>query len=70
MLVAVIRGDPPEEFHETLRHALSRIHAERHDALESFDGDSSGFADVEAAAERMPGRAAAGAAAAGQASAG
>ncbi|HWF96403.1 MAG TPA: OmpA family protein [Xanthobacteraceae bacterium] len=47
-LVAVIRGDPPEELHDTLRNVLSRIHAERHHALESFDGDSSGFADVEA----------------------
>ena len=48
MLVAVIRGDPPEQLHETLRDALSRIHSERHQALESFDGDSSGFGDVEA----------------------
>ena len=48
MLVAVIRGDPPEEFHDTLRQALTRMHAERHAALESFDGDSSGFADIEA----------------------
>ncbi len=48
MLVAVIRGDPPEKFNETLRNALSRIHAERHQALKSFDGDSAGFADVEA----------------------
>jgi outer membrane protein OmpA-like peptidoglycan-associated protein len=47
-LVALIRGNPPEELHETLRGALSRIHTERHQALESFDGDSSGFADVEA----------------------
>jgi outer membrane protein OmpA-like peptidoglycan-associated protein len=47
-LVAVIRGDPPEGLHDTLRNALSRIHAERHHALESFDGDSSGFADVAA----------------------
>jgi len=47
-LVAVIRGNPPEELHETLRSALSQIHAERHQALESFDGDSSAFADVEA----------------------
>jgi outer membrane protein OmpA-like peptidoglycan-associated protein len=47
-LVAVIRGDPPEEFNETLRNALSRIHSERHHALESFDGDSTGFADIEA----------------------
>jgi outer membrane protein OmpA-like peptidoglycan-associated protein len=47
-LVAVIRGKPPEELHETLTSALSRIHTERHQALEHFDGDSSGFADVEA----------------------
>lgn len=47
-LVAVIRGKPPEGLHETLRSVLSRIHAERPQALESFDGDSSGFADVEA----------------------
>ncbi len=47
-LVAVIRGNPPEGLHETLINILSRIHAERHQALESFDGDSSGLADVEA----------------------
>jgi outer membrane protein OmpA-like peptidoglycan-associated protein len=47
-LVAVIRGNPPEEFHETLVNVLSRIHAERHHALEAFEGDSSGLADVEA----------------------
>jgi len=47
-LVAVIRGNPPEGLHETLRDVLSRIHDERRHALESFDGDSSGFADVEA----------------------
>ena len=47
-LVAVIRGDPPEGLHETMRNTLSRIHAERHHALESFDGDSAGLGDVEA----------------------
>jgi outer membrane protein OmpA-like peptidoglycan-associated protein len=47
-LVAVIRGNPPEGLHETLRGVLSRIHEERPHALENFDGDSSGFADVEA----------------------
>ena len=47
-LVSVIRGDPPEGLHDTLRNALSRIHAERHHALESFNGDSAGFGDVEA----------------------
>jgi outer membrane protein OmpA-like peptidoglycan-associated protein len=45
----VIRGDPPESLHETLANALSHIHAERHHALENFDGDSSGFGDIEAA---------------------
>ena len=47
-LVAVIRGKPPEEFHETMTAALSRIHAERHHALEDYDGDSTGLSDVEA----------------------
>jgi outer membrane protein OmpA-like peptidoglycan-associated protein len=47
-LVAVIRGNPPEGLHETLRGVLSQIHEERPHALENFDGDSSGFADVEA----------------------
>lgn len=47
-LAAVIRGNPPEGLHETLRDVLSRIHNERRHALESFDGDSSHFADVEA----------------------
>jgi outer membrane protein OmpA-like peptidoglycan-associated protein len=48
MLVAVIRGNPPEGLRETLRNVLSRIHEERRQALESFDGDTSGLADVEA----------------------
>ncbi len=47
-LVAVIRGNPPEGLHELLRGVLTRIHDERRHALESFDGDSSGLADVEA----------------------
>ena len=47
-LVAVIRGNPPEGLHEQLRGVLARIHDERPHALESFDGDSSSFADVEA----------------------
>ncbi len=47
-LVAVIRGNPPEELHDTLRGVLARIHEERRQALENFDGDSSGFADIEA----------------------
>jgi outer membrane protein OmpA-like peptidoglycan-associated protein len=48
MLVAVIRGNPPEELHDVLRNLLAKIHAECPHALEFFDGDSSGFADVEA----------------------
>jgi OOP family OmpA-OmpF porin len=47
-LVAVIRGNPPEELHATLSRVLSLIHSERCQALESFDGDSTGFADIEA----------------------
>jgi outer membrane protein OmpA-like peptidoglycan-associated protein len=48
MLVAVIRGNPPEELRESLRNVLTRIHDERRQALESFDGDSSGLSDVAA----------------------
>ena len=48
-LVAVIRGNPPERLHETFRSMLARVHTERREALENFDGDSSTFADVEAA---------------------
>jgi outer membrane protein OmpA-like peptidoglycan-associated protein len=47
-LVVVIRGDPPEGLHDTMRDTLSRVHAERHHALESFNGDSEGLGDVEA----------------------
>ncbi len=46
MLVAVIRGNPPEELHDMLRGVLARIHSERPTALQTFDGDSSGFKDV------------------------
>jgi outer membrane protein OmpA-like peptidoglycan-associated protein len=47
-LAAVIRGNPPEELHETLRNVLARVHDERPHALESFDGDSSHLTDIEA----------------------
>ena len=47
-LVAVIRGNPPESLHDTLRDVLSRIHAERGSALQTFSGDSTGFTDIEA----------------------
>jgi len=48
MIVAVIRGNPPEELRVRLRDVVERIHQDRRQALESFDGDSSGLADVEA----------------------
>ncbi len=48
LLVAVIRGTPPEALHEVLRNTLSRIHAERGQALEEFDGDSAPFSDLSA----------------------
>jgi OOP family OmpA-OmpF porin len=48
MLVAVIRGNPPEELRGKLRDALGHIHEERRHLLETFDGDSSGLADIEA----------------------
>lgn len=48
-LVAVIRGNPPETLRGIMGNVLARIHAERPKALERFDGDSSGFQDVEAA---------------------
>jgi flagellar motor protein MotB len=47
-LVAVIRGNPPEGLHDTLREALTTIHTERHAALEAFDGDSAPFSDIHA----------------------
>ncbi len=47
-VVAVIRGNPPEEQRGKLRTVIARIHQDRRQALEKFDGDSSGLADVEA----------------------
>ena len=46
-LVAVIRGNPPEELHEIVRDVLLRIHDEYSQALEQFDGDSSQLIGVE-----------------------
>ncbi|MER8421195.1 OmpA family protein [Mesorhizobium sp. M1329] len=46
-LVAVIRGNPPEELHEIIRDVLLRIHDEYSQALEQFDGDSSQLVGVE-----------------------
>lgn len=46
-LVAVIRGNPPEELHEVIRDALLRIHDESSQALERFDGDTSQLPGVE-----------------------
>ncbi len=48
MVVAVIRGNPPEDLRIRLHAVSSRIHQDRRQALESFDGDSTGLADVEA----------------------
>jgi outer membrane protein OmpA-like peptidoglycan-associated protein len=48
-LVAVIRGNPPESLHEIFGRTISRINADHHDALKDFNGDSSGFSDVDAA---------------------
>ena len=47
-LVVVIRGNPPESLHGWLRETLLRIHAGHGAALQAFDGDSSGFADIDA----------------------
>ncbi|RWH70336.1 MAG: OmpA family protein [Mesorhizobium sp.] len=46
-LVAVIRGNPPEELHEIVRDVLFRIHDEYSQALEQFDGDSSQLPGIE-----------------------
>ncbi|WP_244483722.1 hypothetical protein [Rhizobium sp. Root482] len=46
-LVAVIRGNPPEELHEIVRDVLLRIHDEHSHALEQFDGDSSQLYGIE-----------------------
>lgn len=48
MVVAVIRGNPPEELRVRLHDVVDRIHQDRRQALESFDGDSSGLADLDA----------------------
>ncbi len=46
ILAAVIRGTPPESFHIHLQDTLSRIHAERSDALARFTGDATSFASL------------------------
>ncbi len=46
-LVAVIRGNPPEELHEIVRDVLLRVHDEYSQALEQFDGDGSQLAGIE-----------------------
>ena len=52
-LVAVIRGTPPEGLRDTLGSSLARIHADRARELEDFDGDSSGFEEVENALKEI-----------------
>ncbi|HUB44498.1 MAG TPA: OmpA family protein [Acetobacteraceae bacterium] len=46
-LVAVIRGNPPEDLHGMLTKTLSRIHGEYGLLLENFDGDSAGLHGIE-----------------------
>ena len=46
-LVAVIRGNPPEDLHAVLTNTLSRIHGEYDPLLENFDGDSSQLGGIE-----------------------
>lgn len=48
MLVAVIRGNPPEELRLTMRDVLARIHEDRRQTLETFNGDSAGLGDIQA----------------------
>lgn len=47
VLVAVIRGVPPAALRADLEAALERIETRRGEALRNFDGDRSGFEDVE-----------------------
>ena len=46
ILAAVIRGTPPESLRLHLQDTLTRIHAERVDALARFTGDAATFASV------------------------
>lgn len=45
-LAAVIRGNPPETLHATLRETLASIHAALPNALEEFQGDSASLGDL------------------------
>lgn len=56
-LVAVIRGNPPADLRDVLTEAVTHMHAERHRALEDFNGDAGGFADIEAQLATIVGRA-------------
>ncbi len=51
-LVAVIRGNPPQELREWLRDTLIQIHAHKHQALERYEGDRNGFLDIHDLLER------------------
>ncbi|CAN2039040.1 Flagellar motor protein MotB [Candidatus Magnetomoraceae bacterium gMMP-15] len=46
ILAAVIRGNPPVDFQQTLKETLDAISIEEEEALESFDGDVSFFKDT------------------------
>ncbi|UCF93050.1 MAG: hypothetical protein JSW39_02525, partial [Desulfobacterales bacterium] len=43
ILAAVMRGNPPPDFHSVLREALAEIHFQKSEALEAFDGDTAAF---------------------------
>jgi outer membrane protein OmpA-like peptidoglycan-associated protein len=46
LVAAVIRGNAPREYRQTLQNAVEEIHLRFGDALRSFSGDASGFADA------------------------
>jgi len=46
VLAAVIRGNAPEELRMILREVLERIHQEKQEELEAFEGDSAPFESV------------------------
>jgi OOP family OmpA-OmpF porin len=51
VLAAVIRGEAPREFRQTLQDALETIHLQFAEALESFDGDAAVFEQARPALE-------------------
>lgn len=43
IMAVVIQGNPPEDYHTTLREVLDDIHLKFSDAFETFDGDTVAF---------------------------